>query len=289
MPVELTTAHCDLLGLLAHQPNVGFATVQRNGTVRSVTQCARDLLFGKRDYDPQGRPLTEIEGPDVAGEISTCIGEVCDTETSIRYQQVRLGRLLTMTFWPLRDETSSLGTPVDSVIAMLTCAADTSAPGMVDVLKLTNTQLRESETESSQTKTVTSEFATWGPLDTITPRERDVLVWIGCGLSQKEIAEQMGVSAKTVETHRMRLGKKLHVKSASQLVRIACHSGIGPEHTSMKAQQGGAWLAVDANDVFEIDPPMPVEVPIAAEVTTVSTPPADAPPTAQQFAGVSSS
>lgn len=288
MTVELTTAHCDLLGLLAHQPNVGFATIERNETVRSVTQSARDLLFGQRDFNPQGRLLTEVEGPDVAGEISTCIATVCDNETSIRYQQVRLGRLLTMTLWPLRDETSALETPVDSVIAMLTCAADTSAPGMVDVLKLTNTESREDRAESTQTKMVTSKFATWGPLDTITPRERDVLVWIGRGLSQKEIAEQMGVSAKTVETHRMRLGKKLHVKSASQLVRIACHSGIGPEHTSLKAQQGAAWLAVDANDVFEIDPPMPVGAPITTEVTTASTPRADAPPTAQQFAGLSS-
>ena len=62
---------------------------------------------------------------------------------------------------------------------------------------------------------------TTSALDPLTERERDVLKRIAEGQSTKEIAAQLDISARTVETHRANLLRKLEVRSVAQLVRIA--------------------------------------------------------------------
>jgi DNA-binding NarL/FixJ family response regulator len=57
-------------------------------------------------------------------------------------------------------------------------------------------------------------------------REREVLQLIAEGLSSKEIAGVLGVSLKTIETHRSNLMGKLNIRKASKLVRIAIHEGL---------------------------------------------------------------
>lgn len=60
-----------------------------------------------------------------------------------------------------------------------------------------------------------------GPLDTLTPRERDILDGIGRGLANKEIAVSLGVSVRTVETHRLNLKRKLGIEGRAGLVKYA--------------------------------------------------------------------
>jgi len=60
----------------------------------------------------------------------------------------------------------------------------------------------------------------------LTGREREVLQLIAEGLSSKEIAAALGVSIKTVETHRCKLMAKLKIRKASRLVRVAIHEGL---------------------------------------------------------------
>jgi FixJ family two-component response regulator len=57
-------------------------------------------------------------------------------------------------------------------------------------------------------------------LDTLTPREREVLDCVVSGKLNKRTAEELGISIKTVEAHRAKLMQKLHVDSAAQLVRL---------------------------------------------------------------------
>ena len=52
----------------------------------------------------------------------------------------------------------------------------------------------------------------------LTPREREVLDTVVAGKSNKQIAEALCVSAKTVEVHRKHLMKKMQVRSAVELV-----------------------------------------------------------------------
>ncbi|HSN18381.1 MAG TPA: response regulator transcription factor [Gammaproteobacteria bacterium] len=55
----------------------------------------------------------------------------------------------------------------------------------------------------------------------LTERERQVLVLIAKGDTTRDIARELGLSAKTVESHRSRIMQKLHVHRAAELIRYA--------------------------------------------------------------------
>ncbi len=54
----------------------------------------------------------------------------------------------------------------------------------------------------------------------LTPRERDVLDRVVDGLLSKQIAEELGISIKTVELHRSRVLQKLNAASTAALIRM---------------------------------------------------------------------
>ena len=60
----------------------------------------------------------------------------------------------------------------------------------------------------------------------LTAREREVLQLLAEGLSTKQIALELHVSVKTVETHRMQTMKKLDIHSIAGLTRYAIQEGI---------------------------------------------------------------
>jgi two-component system nitrate/nitrite response regulator NarL len=60
----------------------------------------------------------------------------------------------------------------------------------------------------------------------LTYREREVLVLIAEGLSNKEIATQLNVGVRTVETHRERIMRKLDIHSIAGLTRFALSKGL---------------------------------------------------------------
>jgi len=60
----------------------------------------------------------------------------------------------------------------------------------------------------------------------LTNREREVLILIADGLSNKEIASQLGVGVRTVETHRERIMRKLNIHSVAGLTKFAISNGL---------------------------------------------------------------
>ena len=65
-----------------------------------------------------------------------------------------------------------------------------------------------------------------GPFDVLTPRQREVLQLIADGLSTKQIAARLGLSAKTVEVHRTELMERLGIHGVAGLVRYAIRVGL---------------------------------------------------------------
>ncbi|MBA3512988.1 MAG: response regulator transcription factor [Pyrinomonadaceae bacterium] len=59
----------------------------------------------------------------------------------------------------------------------------------------------------------------------LSERETDVLRLIALGYSNKEIAAQLGISVRTVETYKTRLMVKLDLSSRADIVRYALHQG----------------------------------------------------------------
>ncbi len=67
----------------------------------------------------------------------------------------------------------------------------------------------------------------------LSAREREVLVGIAGGFSNKEIADRLGVGVRTVETHREHIMAKLQIRSVAGLTRFAVTKG---------------WVKVDPHD-----------------------------------------
>lgn len=55
----------------------------------------------------------------------------------------------------------------------------------------------------------------------ITPREKEVLDLVGQGKSTKQIADQLGISIRTVESHRINMLKKMKVSNTAELIKKA--------------------------------------------------------------------
>jgi DNA-binding NarL/FixJ family response regulator len=62
--------------------------------------------------------------------------------------------------------------------------------------------------------------------ETLTDREREVLQLIAEGSSTRQIAEQLHISVKTVETHRAHLMDKLELRSTAELTQYAIRKGV---------------------------------------------------------------
>ena len=62
--------------------------------------------------------------------------------------------------------------------------------------------------------------------DTVTQREREVLKLVGEGYKNKEIADYLCISVKTVEKHRSNIMRKLDVHTSSGLTAIAIDKGL---------------------------------------------------------------
>jgi len=65
-----------------------------------------------------------------------------------------------------------------------------------------------------------------GRLNTLTPREKEVLEMVVSGNPNKVIAAQLGISCRTVEIHRGRVMEKMRASSLSELVRMGLTSAL---------------------------------------------------------------
>jgi FixJ family two-component response regulator len=79
---------------------------------------------------------------------------------------------------------------------------------------------RTSRNEQQQTIALRTSY------ESLTPREREVCVWVSAGLLNKQIADRLGTSEKTVKVHRGQVMRKLGIHSVTELVRIADRLGL---------------------------------------------------------------
>lgn len=63
-------------------------------------------------------------------------------------------------------------------------------------------------------------------LDQLTPRERDVLLPLVRGYTNREVAEQLDISVKTIDLYRSRVMKRMQAESLPELVGMAIAAGL---------------------------------------------------------------
>ena len=66
------------------------------------------------------------------------------------------------------------------------------------------------------------------PLETLSQREREVLEWVARGHTNAEIAASLGLSRRTIETHRANMMHKLSLESQADVIRFALRRGLLP-------------------------------------------------------------
>ena len=72
---------------------------------------------------------------------------------------------------------------------------------------------------------------------TLTPREREVLSLVVCGLLNKQIAGKLNASEKTIKIHRGRVMQKMQIQSVADLVRAAEKLGVSPDPNARRADR----------------------------------------------------
>ena len=75
-------------------------------------------------------------------------------------------------------------------------------------------------------------------LGKLSPRELEVLALMGVGMRIDDIAKALHRSPKTIESHRLSMGRKLQIKDRIMLARLANRAGLRPEDAE-KERVGG--------------------------------------------------
>ncbi len=212
----------------------GLPTVVVLGAGGVVVEALRLLLEGRAEVVGEvgsGRDavaLSELVAPDVV-----VVDEILDDGVAESFVPalLRTGTRVLMLCGP--SETSRLvdlvasgvtglvdqdGTPPDVVSAVLTLAAG-GAVLPPDVVAAVATDWRRNRRRGGA-DSVTAE---------LTDRESDVLGAIADGLSTKAVAHHLGISVKTVESHKTRIFAKLGVRSQAEAVAVVLGMGPGSE------------------------------------------------------------
>jgi FixJ family two-component response regulator len=93
---------------------------------------------------------------------------------------------------------------------------------LLDCVQRALTRSRERRAERAQRNDVQSR------LDTLTPREREVLLQVVTGKLNKQIAGDLGIAEKTIKVHRGRVMQKMRADSVADLVRMVGKLGLSP-------------------------------------------------------------
>jgi len=114
-----------------------------------------------------------------------------------------------------------------SVEAMKKGAVD-FLPKPFEAKELRSAILKALERDAKNAKAELQSKRAGSLIDTLTPREKEVLRWVITGKLNKQIADVLGITEKTVKVHRGRVMQKTGVSSVAELVRLADKANILP-------------------------------------------------------------
>lgn len=119
-------------------------------------------------------------------------------------------------------------TVINGVQTRLTYRAFGSSeePGFLVVARDMAQPLQDDTCRSDHQPLVRTKARDLGPLESLTRRELDILALIGEHLSAQDIADRLGRSPKTIEWHRVSIGRKLGVRTRGELAQIAQRAGL---------------------------------------------------------------
>ena len=173
-----------------------------------IKQCNTPMaaLLGCNTQSPTASiSLADLLPAEVAHEQLTLIQQALDTKEPVAVEGMLHGTMLQTIYRAVPAEPDHVG------FVLMVCS-----------LVLTG----EGTHRNLQTRRATHDDA--GAIAALTNREREILQYIGMGMTTAQIADKLHRSVKTVEGHRVSLGIKLNVRNRVQLARIAIQAGLSP-------------------------------------------------------------
>lgn len=82
------------------------------------------------------------------------------------------------------------------------------------------------QSESTKTPMMSREADAKERIERLTKRERQVLKYVSDGSTNREIAERLGISPRTVEIHRANMLSKVRANNSPEAVKIAADAGL---------------------------------------------------------------
>jgi DNA-binding CsgD family transcriptional regulator len=189
---------------LRDDPEIGVVVLSTEGIVESATAPAARLLLGDSPERMIGAPLARLFGDEAGRECREILSRVISGNKPVIVEGV----------WQ--------GVHARCVLRAL---VGHEGGGVLAVVRRAPCRLRREDTEL---EVVTLRHADWGPLGSLSNRERQVLGLIGMGMTAAQISRKFGRSVKTIDAHRRSIGKKLRLRNRVELARVAILAGLSP-------------------------------------------------------------
>jgi DNA-binding NarL/FixJ family response regulator len=194
--------------LILREPNFEVCGMARDG--REAVEMAKKL---QPDIVVLDVAMPELDGVEVVRQIRRH-----SRETRILiFSGLQSEEVITELFRAGIKSYIRKGDPAQQLVKALHSLAQDKpffTPGVSDLLFT-----RFLHDDSTTTKAAAAE-------ETLSSREREILRLVAQGGSNKSVAAALGVSTRTVETHRAAIMRKLHATSTAELVRYAIRNGI---------------------------------------------------------------
>lgn len=195
-------------------PNVSAILLEADGTLVYVNRAAR-LVYssqGEAEVDRTGQKLQDFLPAEWAEERLSWFRKALSSERPITVQHLYRGQLVAVTIYPLFDASRAW-----RILAISRRAT-----------------LGESDAPSADFDQVETQFAELGALGVLTPRELEVFVLLGTGISAPEAAARLHRSPKTIERHKSAIGRKLGASTMVGIATLATKSGIQERHLALR-------------------------------------------------------
>ncbi|MEZ6064726.1 MAG: LuxR C-terminal-related transcriptional regulator [Planctomycetaceae bacterium] len=194
--------------ILTTLPGVGVSIVDRSGCYVYANEQYCDILLGGAS-PIQGRTVAELFGEEMGLEYDAIASECLRTGEALTVYATIRSRALEVTCWAMRPVPNEPRRIISVCRELVRQVKPRSGPG---VRVIHNVDL--------------------GTLATLTRRELSVLTLLGHGMLQKQIANLMKVSQRTVERHRTRISQKLGTRSLAEIAQFVQVAGlrVDPPH-----------------------------------------------------------
>jgi DNA-binding CsgD family transcriptional regulator len=209
-PALDSTVGRTLWDMLLREPGTGVALVGTDGTILFVNRQCAEIFLG-----PGTEPAAVINKP-----LKSLFPEPWVAERLRIFDQMRASKrpVLLRSIWRGFQQVSTM--------RLIDASPEQPERVLVITRRVPTPDRPAALANNASIEVIESSLADFGELDVLTDRELEVLTLIGDGMSAKEIAAVLKVTAKTVENHRQAIGKKLEARKATELAAIARQAGL---------------------------------------------------------------